>query len=256
MEQYIEILKEAQQLVTSRNKTIAVKDLTMCHRKKVFGIIDPVPMSDEELYNYISGQSAHDIISRLFGMFPNRFKLEKEVFFEDVRGKIDVYDKLDNCIIDIKTSLSQKPLLKPFKFHEEQVRYYMSIQDSEQGLIIYYMNSIYGKYRLFSIYMTPEERKAQLDKLGLNAKLLLKAILAEDPSLVKGIYDDDEMKWLCNKCPYLEKCKTIRGSENEKSRIEASVRKTTAKPTDIGLSRDKEAMKVDWLLSNPNHRRE
>jgi hypothetical protein len=215
VEDYIAILKEAQQQLTSRNKTVAVKDLTMCHRKKVFGVIDPVPISDDELYNYISGQSAHDIIGRMFGIFPNRFRLENEVLFENVAGKIDVYDKFYNCVIEVKTSSSQKLLLKPFKFHEEQVRYYMAIQDSEEGMIIYYMNNIYGKYRLFPIYMTVEERKAQLEKLRLYTRSLLKSIEAEDPSIVKGIYEDEEMKWLCNKCPYLQKCIDLRKNDDD-----------------------------------------
>jgi hypothetical protein len=49
MENYLGILKDAQQQLTSRNKTVAVKDLTMCHRKKVFNIIDPVSMTEGEL---------------------------------------------------------------------------------------------------------------------------------------------------------------------------------------------------------------
>jgi hypothetical protein len=59
-------------------------------------------------------QSAHDIIGRMFGMFPNRFILEKEILLDNVSGKIDIYDKLHNCVIEIKTSSSQKLLLKPF----------------------------------------------------------------------------------------------------------------------------------------------
>jgi hypothetical protein len=210
LEDYLAILKEAHKQLTSSEKSIAIKDLALCHRKKVFSMIDPVPMTAEELYGYVSGQAAHDIIERLFRMFPNRFRLEMEVYYETVRGKVDVYDKLYNCIIDIKTSSSQKVLLKPFKFHEEQVRYYMAIQDSEDGVLMYYMNNIYGKYRLFPIYMSVEERKAQLEKLRLYATSLLKAIEVGDPSLAKGIYDDNEIKWLCNKCPYLEKCKVMR----------------------------------------------
>jgi hypothetical protein len=164
MEEYIELLKEAQHQLTSRNKTIAVKDLTMCHREKVFSIIDPVPMTEGELYDYISGQAAHDVIERLFMIYPNRFRSEKEVQYKNVRGRIDIYDKSLNNIVDIKTSKSQKILLKPWKFHEEQVKYYMSIMDSEEGQIIYEMNN-FGKYASFPIFMTADERKKQLEKL-------------------------------------------------------------------------------------------
>jgi hypothetical protein len=88
----------------------------------------------------------------------------------------------------------------------------MAIIDSEEGQIIYQMNH-FGKYLCFPIFMTTEERKKQLEKLESEAKSLLNAIDAGDPSLVKGIYDDREMKWLCNKCPYLEKCSDLRKND-------------------------------------------
>ena len=55
MEDYIGILKEAREQLRSRGDSIAVKDLTLCLRKKVFSKIDPVRMTDEELYDYVSG---------------------------------------------------------------------------------------------------------------------------------------------------------------------------------------------------------
>jgi hypothetical protein len=213
MEDYIGILKEAQQQLTSRNKTVAIKDLTMCHRKKVFGIIDPFPMTEAELYDYISGQAAHDVIERLFMMYPTRFRSEKEIQYCDIKGKIDIHDKLLNNVIDIKTSKSQQTLFRPFKFHEEQVRHYMAIIDSEEGQIIYQMNN-FGKYLCFPIFMTAEERKKQLEKLESEANSLRNAIDAGDPSLVKGIYDDREIKWLCNNCPYLQKCIDLRKNDD------------------------------------------
>ena len=213
MEDYIGILKEAQQQLTSRNKTVAVKDLTMCHRKKVFSIIDPVPMTEGELYDYVSGQAAHEVIERLFMMYPTRFRSEKEIQYCNIKGKIDIHDKLLNNVIDIKTSKSQQTLFKPFKFHEEQVRDYMAIIDSEEGQIIYQMNN-FGKYLCFPIFMTTEERKKQLEKLESEANSLRNAIDVGDPSLVKGIYDDRQMKWLCNKCPYVEKCIDLRKNDD------------------------------------------
>jgi hypothetical protein len=213
LEDYLGILKEAQHQLTSRNKAVAVKDLTMCHRKKVFSIIDPVPMTEGELYDYISGQAAHDVIERLFMMYPTRFRSEKEIQYRNIKGKIDIHDKLLNNVIDIKTSKSQQTLFRPFKFHAEQVRDYMAIIDSEEGQIIYQMNN-FGKYLCFPIFMTAVERKKQLETLESEANSLRNAIDAEDPSLVKGIYDDREMKWLCNKCPYVQKCIDLRKNDD------------------------------------------
>jgi CRISPR/Cas system-associated exonuclease Cas4 (RecB family) len=214
MENYLDMLKEAQLQLTSRNKTVAVKDLTMCHRKKVFSIFDPVPMTEGELYDYISGQAAHDIIERLFMMQPTRFRSEKEIQYCNIKGKIDIHDKLLNNVIDIKNSKSQQTLLKPFKFHEEQVRYYMAMVDSEEGQVIYQMNN-FGRYLPFPVYMTAEQRKEQLQKLEYQSKSLQRAIEAGDPSLANGIYDDSEMKWLCNKCPYVQKCTDLRKNDDD-----------------------------------------
>ena len=208
MEDYIKILKEAHEQLRSRGDSIAVTDLTLCPRKKVFSKIDPVRMTDEELYDYVSGQAAHDVIERLFLIYPDRFRAEKEIHYANVRGKIDIFDKETNNIIDLKTSKS-RILLKPFKFHEEQIRYYMSIAGSEEGHIIYQMDK-FGKYLVFPIYMTDKERLNQLEKLELEAGFLQKAIDKKNPSLVKGIYDDADISWMCNKCPYLEKCIAVR----------------------------------------------
>jgi rubrerythrin len=207
---YVALMKDAQKRSVSRDNTVSVKDLTLCHRKKVFSKMYPTQPTDEELYEYVSEQAGHDNIQRLFMMFaPNRFRLEMEVQYEHIRGRIDVYDKLFNNVVDIKTSKSQRLLLKPFKFHQKQVRDYMAMVDSDEGHLIYQMNN-FGMYVSFPIYMTAEERKKTLEELKSEAESLRNAIDAGDPSHAKGIYDDSEMSWMCNKCQYLEKCKAIR----------------------------------------------
>jgi hypothetical protein len=125
---------------------------------------------------------------------------------------MDIYDRLANNIVDVKTSKSEKILLNPFKFHEEQIRYYMAISGSEEGHIIYQMDK-FGKYLSFPIYMIDKERLNQLQKLERGAELLQKAIDSKDPSLVEGIYDDPDMSWMCNKCRYLEKCIAVRDTK-------------------------------------------
>ena len=126
-----------------------------------------------------------------------------------MRGRVDIYDKETNNIVDLKTSKSEKILLKPFRFHEEQIRFYMAISGSEEGHIIYHMDKL-GKYLSFPIYMSDKERINQLEKLEHEAGLLQNAIDRKDPSLVRGIYNEAEISWLCNKCAYLEKCIEIR----------------------------------------------
>jgi PD-(D/E)XK nuclease superfamily len=175
----------------------------------------PTQLTDEELYDYVSEQAGHDNIQRLFMIYPNRFRSEMEVQYEHIRGRIDIYDRIFNNVIDIKTSKSQRVLLKPFKFHQKQVRNYMAMVDSNEGHLIYQMNN-FGTYISFPIYMTAEERKKELEELKSEADSLQNAIDAGDPSSAKGIYDDSEMSWMCNKCKYLQKCQSTRNIEANK----------------------------------------
>ena len=183
----------------------------------------PTQLTDEELYDYVSEQAGHDNIQRLFMIYPNRFRLEMEVQYEHVRVRIDVYDKLFNNVIDIKTSKLQRVPLKPFKFHEKQVRYYMAMVDSDEGHLIYQMNNL-GAYVSFPIHMSAEERKKTLEELKSEADSLQDAIDVGDPSLAKGIYNDGNMEWMCNRCQYLEKCKAIRHLDYDNRTVEINAR--------------------------------
>lgn len=236
---YIHILKTAQEQLRPGNRKLTATSLSMCLRKTVFSVINPLPIENNS-YDYIACQVAHDIIVRLFSVFPHRFQIEKEIHFENVSGRIDVYDKLNDCIIEVKVSASQKPILKPFKFHEEQIRDYMAIQDSQDGVIFYHMNNMYGKYRLFLIHMSIDERKIQLEKLRLHSKSVLNAIEANDASLVNGVYDDPDMEWLCSKCPYLEDCTKLRPPSKETGKSPVWIKYTDPKDllrADLGTRR-------------------
>src|SRR6266516_683471 len=106
MEDYISILKQAHDQLRSR-ETIAVKDLSLCPRKKVFSVIDPVRMTDDELYDYVSGMADQEVFNRNLMINPHRFRSEKEIQIGNVRGKVNIYDKETNNIVDLKTSKSQ-----------------------------------------------------------------------------------------------------------------------------------------------------
>ena len=78
MEDYLCILKEGAEEITSKEKTISVKDLALCHRKTVFSKIDPIPWTNEKLLHHVLTEAAHEVTERLFMMYPTRFQLEKE----------------------------------------------------------------------------------------------------------------------------------------------------------------------------------
>jgi hypothetical protein len=174
MEDYITLMKEAREQMKSKSRTVSVKDLTFCQRQNVFKIIEPIRMTDEELYSFVSGQAAHDGIGRLFMMFPNKFKLEMQIQYENVKGKIDVYDKLLHTVIDVKTTNSNI-MLRPKTWDEQRIKHYMSMVDSEEGAVIYQMN-IVSKYLIFPIHMNELQRKEHLTKLEVEARSLQHAI--------------------------------------------------------------------------------
>lgn len=108
---YLAVLKEAHQQL-STNKKVSVKDLILCQRKKVFSIMNPLAIPDEDLCRYVTGEAAHDVIIRYFMTHPDRFRSQMQIQYENVVGRIDVYDKLFQTVIEIKTSNSIY-LLKP-----------------------------------------------------------------------------------------------------------------------------------------------
>jgi hypothetical protein len=79
----------------------------------------------------------------------------------------------------------------------------------------------FGKYRIFPIYMTEEDRRKELKELEYKGQVLRTAIDKGDPSLAPGIYDDIELNWMCNKCPYTQKCLSTRNiDENVREAIQ------------------------------------
>ena len=150
-------------------------------------------------------------------MFPDRFKLEMQIQYENVKGTIDIYDKLLHIVIDVKTT-KLNIMLKPTRWDQQQLKYYMSLMDSEEGAVIYQMNNA-SKYLIFPILMNELQRKRHLAKLLEEARSFQHAVDLGDPSLLEGVYDDNERNWLCKKCPYLEACNAIR--KNHGNHVEA-----------------------------------
>src|SRR5215208_4454411 len=139
MANYIDILKEAQEILFSDDKTISAKDLTFCHRKKIFSIIDRVPMTIEDLSNITIGKIGDSFIKRMYSIFLNRFEFDLEIQYKKIKGFVDMYDKFTHTIIEIKTSKSFT-ISKPKKWDEEQIKNYMSILNCDNGTILYSTN--------------------------------------------------------------------------------------------------------------------
>src|SRR6266496_5193626 len=106
-----------------------VTDIALCPRQRVFKQIDPLPITDKELNMYSSGRAVHEAVQSLFNSNQRRFEKEKYVEYNDIEGSIDIFDKKRNTPVEFKT-LRSSSIDKPKSFQEEQLRYYMAMQDS------------------------------------------------------------------------------------------------------------------------------
>lgn len=188
-----------------------VTDIALCPRQRVFKQIDPLPITNKELNKYSSGKGIHEAVQRLFMSSPGRFEKEKYVEHNDIVGSIDIFDKKRNSPLEFKTLRSSK-IDKPKRFQEEQLRYYMAMQHSPTGYMIYQclMNFSNDAWRQFKVTMTEEQRRDQLEKLAREIKALAYAMENKDPSLARGVYSDEGLSWMCEDCPYAKECMQMR----------------------------------------------
>ncbi|MGB8937210.1 MAG: hypothetical protein WCC17_19140 [Candidatus Nitrosopolaris sp.] len=102
MDDYLAVMKEAWHQQKS-NRKVSVKPLILCPRREIFSVTNPLTIPDEELCRYVLGEAA----VRLFMITqPYRFRSQMYIQYENVVGRIDVYDKLFRIVIEIKTSNS------------------------------------------------------------------------------------------------------------------------------------------------------
>lgn len=190
-----------------------VTDVVMCPRQRVFKLLDPAPRppTDREVNMYSSGKSMHEAIQRLFMSNRMRFEVEKYVEYEGIQGSVDIFDKKKNEPLEFKT-LRAATIKEPKIFHLEQLMNYMAILDAPVGQIIYQclLQFDTNPFKSFEITMTPDDRKNQLSKLSEEIKALQSAVNMKDPGLVRGVYSDSGMNWLCKDCPYVKDCERLR----------------------------------------------
>ncbi len=211
---YVGMMREAMEQWYSKPRDgMHVTDIALCPRQRVFKQIDPVPITDKELNMYSSGRAIHEAVQRLLMNNPRRFEKEKYVEYKGIEGSIDIFDKKENTPLEFK-SLRSSNIDKPKDFQEEQLRYYMAMQNSSIGYMVYQCLLHFGSspWRIFKVTMTEEERKGQLEKLVRETRSLQDALKANDPSLARGVYSDKELNWLCGDCTYVKKCEEMRAA--------------------------------------------
>jgi CRISPR/Cas system-associated exonuclease Cas4 (RecB family) len=187
-----------------------VTDVVMCPRQRVYREIDRLPINAKTVSIYSSGKAIHEAIQLLFRSDKRTYEIERYVEHEDIQGSVDIYDRRRNTPLEFKTTRASD-INEPKNFHVEQLKYYMSMLDAEQGYIIYQLLMHFGNkpFKAFRITMNAKERNEQRDKLVKEITFLKRALEARDPSLARSVDKDPSLNWLCKDCPYLMKCQEI-----------------------------------------------
>ena len=128
--------------------------------------IDHRPLSHKDLNVYSSGKAIHEAIQWLPLSDKRTFEREKYVEHCDIQGSVDIYDRKRNIPLEFKTSRSAD-IKEPKNFQVEQLKYYMSILDAQEGYMLYQCLLHFGDkpFKAFKITMNAQERSDQRNKL-------------------------------------------------------------------------------------------
>ena len=208
---YIALMQEALEERYSKPRDgYHVSDVILCPRMKVFQRIDRRPIGAKTVSIYSAGKAIHEAVQWLFLSDKRTFEREKYIEFDDIQGSVDVYDRRRNIPLEFKTTRASD-IKEPKSFHAEQLKYYMSMLDSEEGYMIYQLLMHFGNtpFKTFRIAMNAQERQAQRDKLVKEVISLKRAMEAGSPALARSVRQDPDLNWMCRDCPYSIECKRI-----------------------------------------------
>jgi len=193
---------------------VHVSDLIYCPRKTCFQKLEPLPITNIQLNFFTSGKAIHGALQSLLKKYPDRFEIEKEVWYNDLVAHIDIFDRETGVPIEAK-SARIKNIEKPKPHNLKQLEAYMAMTDSDKGIILYQclMHFEDKPFVEFEHTMTRAQRQATLDGLRNDADLLKYGIEQKAPSVIRHIAYDADYNWLCRSCPYNKKCEVMRVEE-------------------------------------------
>jgi hypothetical protein len=154
---------------------------------------------------YSAGKAIHEAIQLLFRGNKRMFEIEKYVEYQDIQGSVDLYDRRRNIPLEFKTSRSYD-MKEPKIFHVQQLKYYMSILNADEGHMIYQCLLDFGEapFKDFRIIMNAQDRNNQRIKLVKEIHSLKRAMEVGDPALARSVSEDTSLNWLCKDCPDLQ----------------------------------------------------
>ena len=150
--------------------------------------------SDSILY-FVRGRSLGDMLEKLFD------EQEFVVNYEGVIGHIDAIDTENHTVIEIKTAKSIWND-KPSEAYQTQLRYYMTMYNTQIGYLFYYVLST-NQLRVFKFIATPEQLEETRKEIAAKKKLLDTALAFNDVTILpmskKSSFECRVCD--CDKCP-------------------------------------------------------
>jgi hypothetical protein len=195
-----------------RRDGIHISDLAMCPRQVVFRDITPMTLNNRELNNFTSGSAIGAAIEGLTTDRPEKYTTEQFCSLGHfINGHIDIYDKESNIPVEFKTYRGRDSKYLP-KIHQiDQLKSYMAAMDADLGLLMYQLLLKFegDPFIVYEIRMTAAEREEWKKAKIADGLQLATARAYGKPELARHVMNDASMKWLCEDCPFLDRCKEI-----------------------------------------------
>lgn len=167
MEKFIDLSKE---LIEKQNQKDD-REFGKYYVSELWGIVNGYKTIDDVLngekldltssYKTIKGTIWHEVIQSLLDA--KCYEIEKRIEIpvnDEIKlvGKIDIYDKLNNEVWELKTS--DEVMEKPKSWHKYQVKMYLSMVEAEKGYIFQPVIKMNGKkIEKFGLFLLGEVKR-------------------------------------------------------------------------------------------------
>jgi hypothetical protein len=244
--------------VRKERKGVHVTNMTACPRNDVYRMFDEDYELDEAAAQYIiTGAVAHGFIQEVAPFIKrdneDRYDIEKKVTLGSLEGHIDFYDRVEHMPVEMKTARKDlRELLQfgPSSGYLLQLALYTLFTNSPRGLLYY--NLLAQKKSDFHhgfIMTLPEELRRnilnEINRIKLNYE---KAVAKKDPQIADGVYDNPELNFQCERCPYADEIRCKEGYKAKIKRLEDKAKKTDARNKGFYKPRKSQILTEDETL--------
>jgi hypothetical protein len=159
----------------------------------------------------LRGEQIHKGIQDLLREYSkDRFAIKETLGFKGneihtLTGKLHIYDKTLDYIVDIKSMNKSELYYGPSESHKNQVAYYMTITGARRGKLLYVLlqNDSENPFRIFDIFVTDEWRENTKRRLIKETRDIDDATELNRPELARHVRFDSRYQWKCLGSSYI-----------------------------------------------------